>query len=298
MFSLSRESEQDLAHGIIEVVERYLEARDTVKPRLTGLISAQEVMGELDIKYLTLQKWEKAGLRRYHPPLEDTRKVYYKITDIWKFMGVENGKNYDVLVRESTVSNELREATFSTFKAETQEEHEAKEFAIKQAKQYLNGMTGNTLIMGNPGTGKSHLCYSMAKAINEGYKSRNDPKSVLFVSITEIITRIQSGWQYRQSDFTEYDALKLLTEVDYLFIDDLGTESVMNSQKNEANNWVQAFLFKIFDKRDTTIINTNHNGKELARIYNDKLVSRIGKQSEGNVFIITDIKDKRMKRNF
>ena len=44
MFSLSRESEQDLAHGILEVVERYLEARDTVKPRLTGLISAQEVM--------------------------------------------------------------------------------------------------------------------------------------------------------------------------------------------------------------------------------------------------------------
>ena len=178
-----------------------------------------------------------------------------------------DSSTYDVLARESTVSNELREASFSTFKAETKEEHEAKEFAIKQAKEYLNGMTGNTLIMGNPGTGKSHLCYSMAKAINEGYKSRNEPKSVLFVSITEIITRIQSGWQYRQ-------------------------------RKDEANNWVQTFLFKIFDKRDTTIINTNHNGKELARIYNDKLVSRIGKQSEGNVIIITDIKDKRMKRNF
>ena len=92
MFSLSRESEQDLAHGILEVVERYLKARDTVKPRLTGLISAQEVMDELDIKYKTLQKWEDAGLRRYQPPLEDTRKLYYKISDIWKFLGVENGK--------------------------------------------------------------------------------------------------------------------------------------------------------------------------------------------------------------
>ena len=90
MFSLSRESEQDLAHGILEVVERYLEARDTVKPRLTGLISAQEVMDELDIKYMTLQKWEKAGLRRYQPPLEDTRKIYYRISDLMKYMGVEN----------------------------------------------------------------------------------------------------------------------------------------------------------------------------------------------------------------
>ncbi|MDS6122462.1 XRE family transcriptional regulator, partial [Streptococcus pneumoniae] len=31
-------------------------------------------------------------LRRYQPPLEDTRKIYYKISDIWKFLGVENGK--------------------------------------------------------------------------------------------------------------------------------------------------------------------------------------------------------------
>jgi phage protein len=46
-------------------------------------------MEELDIKYKTLQKWEGAGLRRYQPPLEDTRKAYYKVADIWKFLGVE-----------------------------------------------------------------------------------------------------------------------------------------------------------------------------------------------------------------
>ncbi|KXU05022.1 DNA-binding protein [Streptococcus oralis] len=91
MFSLSQESEHDLTYGILEVVERYLEARDTVKPRLTGLISAQEVMDELDVKYKTLQKWEEAGLRRYQPPLEDTRKIYYRVSDLLKFLGVENG---------------------------------------------------------------------------------------------------------------------------------------------------------------------------------------------------------------
>ena len=91
MFSLSKESEHDLTHGILEVVEKYLEVRDRIKPRLTGLISAQEVMDELDVKYKTLQKWEDAGLRRYQPPLEDTRKVYYKVTDLLKFLGVENG---------------------------------------------------------------------------------------------------------------------------------------------------------------------------------------------------------------
>lgn len=91
MFSLSKESEQELAHGVLDLVENYLGARDTIKPRLTGLISAQVAMEELDIKYKTLQKWKNAGLRRYQPPLEDTRKVYYKVSDILNFLGVENG---------------------------------------------------------------------------------------------------------------------------------------------------------------------------------------------------------------
>ena len=91
MFSLSRESEQDLAHGILEVVEKYLEAHDRVPQRLTGLISAKRLQDELDISYKTLHRWGKAGLRSYYPPLEETRKVYYKVSDIWKFMGVENG---------------------------------------------------------------------------------------------------------------------------------------------------------------------------------------------------------------
>ena len=91
MFSLSKESEHDLTNRISTVVENYLAVREIPKPRLTGLMSAKEVMEELDIKYKTLQKWDENGLRRYQPEIEDTRKVYYKITDILKFLGVENG---------------------------------------------------------------------------------------------------------------------------------------------------------------------------------------------------------------
>lgn len=89
MFSLSKESEHDLTDKISTVIENYLAVRERPKPRLIGLMSAQEIMEELDIKYKTLQKWEGAGLRRYQPPLEDTRKVYYRVTDILKFLGVE-----------------------------------------------------------------------------------------------------------------------------------------------------------------------------------------------------------------
>ena len=91
MFSLSRESEQDLAHGILEVVERYLEVHKKVPQRLTKLISRIELKEELKISDNTLSKWESQGLRRYQPPDEGSRMIYYLVTDIWKFLGVDNG---------------------------------------------------------------------------------------------------------------------------------------------------------------------------------------------------------------
>ena len=43
MFSLSKESEQDLTHGLLDIVGKYLEEREKVKSRITGLITAQQL---------------------------------------------------------------------------------------------------------------------------------------------------------------------------------------------------------------------------------------------------------------
>ncbi|MCQ8254232.1 XRE family transcriptional regulator [Streptococcus suis] len=89
---LTAQSEIDLKTGILELIENYLEAREIVKPRVTGLITAQQLKDELGIKNKTLKRWEDNGLRRYQPPLEDTRKIFYRVSDILKFLGVENGR--------------------------------------------------------------------------------------------------------------------------------------------------------------------------------------------------------------
>ncbi|WP_105155924.1 transcriptional regulator, partial [Streptococcus suis] len=82
MFSLSKESEQDLTHSLLDIVGKYLEGREKVKPRILGLMTAEQLKDELDIEYKTLQRWEKHGLKRYQPPLEDTRKIFYRVSDI------------------------------------------------------------------------------------------------------------------------------------------------------------------------------------------------------------------------
>lgn len=92
MFSLSKESEHALTHGLLAIVEKYLEAREKVKPRVLGLISSEELKDELGIGYGTLKKWEDNGLKLYQPPIEDTRKIFYKVSDVLKFLGVENGR--------------------------------------------------------------------------------------------------------------------------------------------------------------------------------------------------------------
>ncbi|HFI0036074.1 TPA: XRE family transcriptional regulator [Streptococcus suis] len=89
---LTPQSEADLKTGILELIENYLEAREKVKPKLLGLMTAEQLKDELDIEYKTLKRWEDNGLRRYQPPLEDTRKIFYRVSDILIFLGVENGR--------------------------------------------------------------------------------------------------------------------------------------------------------------------------------------------------------------
>lgn len=50
---------------------------------------AKQLKNELNVTDNTLKRWEEKGLKCYQPPLEDTRKAYYKVSDILIFLGVE-----------------------------------------------------------------------------------------------------------------------------------------------------------------------------------------------------------------
>ncbi len=108
MFSLSKESENSLKRGILKLVENFL--KDYLKPkqRITGLMTPKQLKEELEIDYNTLKRWERAGLKRFTPPIEDTRKVFYRIDDILIFLGadkesqgVKRGKNKDIFLAKN-----------------------------------------------------------------------------------------------------------------------------------------------------------------------------------------------------
>ncbi|MBV1944543.1 ATP-binding protein [Streptococcus parasuis] len=204
-------------------------------------------------------------------------------------------KTYNVLMIDSEILKELKEANFDNFNAETAEEKQLLAFAKDQVKKYLEGMTGNTLVTGSTGIGKSHLSVAMAKALNEGYKVKGEPKSVLFVNLTEIIKQIKEGWNYgKGASLTEFEAVERMKNADFLILDDLGAKNATVSPKSD---WEQDLLFDVLNSRENTIINTNLNATELKTVYNERNYSRILKGLEGNSFKSFTIKDKRYSIN-
>lgn len=85
---LSKEAENDIKKEVAITVTTILENFQKPEPRLLGLITQSDLKKELGIDYNTLRRWEDNGLPRYIPPLEDSRKVFYRVSDILQFLGV------------------------------------------------------------------------------------------------------------------------------------------------------------------------------------------------------------------
>ena len=89
MFGLSKESEESLKMEVLKLVSGFLKSYTKPKPKTLGLIAQDELLTDLSVSFNTLQRWEQAGLKRYMPPIEGTRTVFYKIYDVLLFLGVE-----------------------------------------------------------------------------------------------------------------------------------------------------------------------------------------------------------------
>ncbi|MDG3141918.1 hypothetical protein MKL29_03495 [Streptococcus suis] len=88
MAVLSEETSRELKAEVLEAVKSYLDARSKVEQRALGLMTAKQIENELEIGRTTIQRWERAGLKRYQPPV-DARKIFYKVDDILEFLGVD-----------------------------------------------------------------------------------------------------------------------------------------------------------------------------------------------------------------
>ncbi|MDT2801914.1 ATP-binding protein [Vagococcus lutrae] len=207
-------------------------------------------------------------------------------------------KTYHWLERYSVfLDATLKKAGFDSYRTDCEETARNKELALKIAREYFAGATYNTIFTGKPGTGKSHLSMSMLKVVNE----HSDPyRKCLFVSIDELMRRIKDSFNNKDSRYTEQRMIQLLTEADLLVIDDLGAEVGAIDSDKRASNFITKTLYAIVNGRQEkpTIITTNLNSKELSKMYDRKLISRMFRGADGHVIQFKNTTDKRISVEF
>lgn len=128
-------------------------------------------------------------------------------------------------------------------------------------------------LYGGSGTGKTHLTSCMANELMEKHKQ------VLFTNFFEIAKVIKDTFNGKGS---EAEQIKKFATIDFLFIDDLGTERVRN---NGEDTWLQEKIFEVINKRynnkKPTIFTSNYSIQELIsdRGIMQKTVDRIVEMS-------------------
>lgn len=195
-----------------------------------------------------------------------------------------------------------QEFTFNRWNPELQSQKDEakllKDKAIELTKNICFGGAGkNILVHGNAGTGKTALVLSMI----DGFKKRSE-KTVMFVSTVALSAQVHNFYD-KQVQERLLHTKELMKKADVLVLDDFGSESGGMSNVKTASEPLQRFYFEVAEsrqakdknglKRLTTIVTTNNTGKELAAMFNEKIISRLIAKRPENQLIFSGMDDLR-----
>lgn len=143
-------------------------------------------------------------------PLCQEERAKYQREEHQKFL--EETKNADLLKRG--VDPEFFEATLGNYKAETESEQRA----LTACKQMVEGNVKKLLLLGNNGTGKTHLANALVKAF-DGVR----------ITMYELSAKIRAGYNEQKS---ELEVLDGLLRYPLIAIDELGRTKGSDAEFN------------------------------------------------------------------
>jgi len=166
--------------------------------------------------------------------------------------------------------SQLALSSFSTFSLAyyrnlPPEQYQVMERIYQQCRSYAENFdprrSGNILMIGNTGLGKTHLSLSIAsELLAKGY-------GVIYDSAGSLLQKLEDEHFGR----AEGNTLPMLLECDLLILDDFGTEF--------GTNFSRSVIYTIFNSRINAsrpmIVNTNLSKDGLQELYGSRILSRL-----------------------
>jgi DNA replication protein DnaC len=187
----------------------------------------------------------------------------------WKHQQLkENLKNFN---RESLVNDKLKQVSFESYQPINEQLTKAKAVCERYACTFDLDKPRNLLLLGNYGTGKSHLAVSISKEVM--FKKN---MSALFISTPKLLTKLRSTYNYNSNE-TEDRIINQLSRVSLLVLDDIGSEQYKASNDTNEQTWSTSKIFEIIDNRigRHSIFTTNYDVNELQQRLGGRNFSRM-----------------------
>lgn len=170
-------------------------------------------------------------------------------------------KETGIISELERVTSDLKNATVNNY----QPKHETQVKAKEIAKNYiLNFDKEHSLVLsGNPGLGKTHLAYAIAKGVRKMRDTDGNHYKTMFIKSTDLLQKIRSTY-HSESTLTEERILKLIDKVDLLVLDDVGSEYIKKNDDG-SETWATDILYKVADMRlgKALVVTTNYNESSL-----------------------------------
>jgi DNA replication protein DnaC len=137
---------------------------------------------------------------------------------------------------------------------------------VEYAHKFAQHMTRGTSVVfvGKPGTGKTHLSVGIGLAI------MREGRTVRYVTVQRAVRRVKDTW-HKESKERESDALRWMTEVDLLILDEVGVQFGSDFEKN--------LLFEVlnsrYESRRPSVILSNLSQPEVQNYLGERVVDRI-----------------------
>lgn len=164
--------------------------------------------------------------------------------------------------------------TFETYFAESEGQKKNLEKCRDYAANFeQNHKAGNSLLLlGKPGTGKTHLAAAIAIKVMEGRHT------ALYRTVSGILQLVKGS--YGDSDYSESEAFASLVKPSLLIIDEVGATKPTEFEK--------AVLFEVINRRYEemlpTIVISNLMPKELSDAMGERCIDRLREGGTAAVF--------------